>query len=66
MQYCTKQIQLIMKNERKSLRFWAEITIKDSKEVEEFLSYCAKELDADETEAVTYPDFEEFYYRAFK
>ena len=54
------------KNERKSLGSWAEITIKDSKEVEEFLSYCAKELDADETEAVTYPDFEEFYYRGFK
>ena len=54
------------KNDRKSLRSWAEITIKDPKEVEEFLRYCAKELDADETESVTYPDFEEYYYRGFK
>jgi hypothetical protein len=54
------------KNERKSLRFWAEITIEDPKEVEEFLTYCAKELDADETESVSYPDFEEYYYRGFK
>ena len=49
-----------------SLKYWAEESIQDKKEREEFLNYCENELDVKPGDAVSYPDFEEYYYRGFK
>lgn len=54
------------KKEINSLKYWAEESIQDKKEREEFLRYCENELDVKPADAVSYPDFEEYYYRGFK
>lgn len=54
------------KKETNSLKSWAEANIKDKKERKEFLEYCESQLDVKPSAVVSYPDFEEYYYRGFK